>query len=241
MFKGGDEIDGIWNSVEKLNTTGFGIRTLIVGVLLYLASRFLPQRAGGQYAGYDFTFFWMMGGLIASPLFDSKISFTNTIIAAVTIYILHYVISFIGIKFRFFAKLVYGQAEVIIADGRIQRKNMLKSLFPLELLLAQLREMDVPNISEVDTAVLETNGHVSVLKKAEYTPVTPEDLNIPIVESGLPITLINDGKIIEKNLQFIGNSKKWLEDELLKLGIASAKDVYLASIDKSGKIYCSLR
>ncbi|MCX7920508.1 MAG: DUF421 domain-containing protein [Clostridia bacterium] len=234
-------LEGIWNSVEKLSASGFAIRTLIVGVLLYIASRFLPHRAGGQYSGYDFTFFWMMGGLIASPLFDSKINFTNTIIAASTVYILHYIISFIGIKWRFFARLVYGQAEVLIADGRIQRKNMLKSLFPLELLLAQLREMDVPNISEVDTAVLETNGRVSVLKKADYLPVTPGDLDIPVVESGLPITLINDGKIVEKNLQFIGNDRKWLQNELLKLGIANAKDVFLASIDKSGKIFYSLR
>lgn len=73
---------------------------------------------------------------------------------------------------------------------------MLKSLMPIELLLAQLREIEAPNLSEIDTAIHETNGRVSALKKSDYIPVTPSDLNISAVESGLPVTLINDGKII---------------------------------------------
>jgi uncharacterized membrane protein YcaP (DUF421 family) len=233
-------LEGIWNSTQDLTILGFAARTLIVGVLLYIASRFLPHRSGGQYAGYDFTFFWMMGGLIASPLFDSKISFTNTITAVITIYLMHYLISFIAVKSRTFARVVFGKEEVLIWKGQIQKKNMLKSLFPLELLLSQLREIDAPNILEVDTAILETNGRVSVLKKTGHTPVTPSDLNIPVARSGLPSILVNDGQIVGKNLEAIGHNKKWLMGELNKLGAMDVKDVYLATIDNTGKIYCSL-
>ena len=234
------ELEGIWNSVEKLEPLGFVARTLIVGIMLYTASRFLPNRSGGQYAGFDFTFFWMMGGLIASPLFDSKINFVNTITAAVTIYLIHYLISFIAVKSRTFARVVYGKAEVLVSGGQIQRKGMLKSLFPIELLLSQLREVDVPNISEVDTAILETSGRVSVLKKSDHLPVTPVDLNIPVVEGGLPAILVNDGKVIGNNLKAIGHDRKWLMDELNKLGAMDIKKVYLAIIDGTGEIYCSL-
>lgn len=125
------ELEGIWSSVEKLEPLGFVVRTLIVGVMLYIAGRFLPNRSGGQYAGFDFTFFWMMGGLIASPLFDSKISFVNTITAAVTIYLMHYLISSIAVKSRSFARVVYGKAEVLVSGGQIKKKGMLKSLFPM--------------------------------------------------------------------------------------------------------------
>ena len=162
------ELEGIWSSVEKLEPLGFVVRTLIVGVMLYIAGRFLPNRSGGQYAGFDFTFFWMMGGLIASPLFDSKISFVNTITAAVTIYLMHYLISSIAVKSRSFARVVYGKAEVLVSGGQIKKKGMLKSLFPIELLLSQLREVDVPNIAEVDTAILETSGRVSVMNESMY-------------------------------------------------------------------------
>ena len=233
-------MEGIWNSVEKLSVSGFAARTLIVGVMLYIGSRFLPQRSGGQYAGFDFTFFWMMGGLIASPLFDSKINFTNTITAAVTIYLMHYLISFIAVKSRTFARVVFGKAEVLVSGGQIQKKGMLKSLFPIELLLAQLREVDTPNLSEVEMAIHETNGRVSVLKKSDYLPVTPADLNITTVESGLPVILVNDGKILDKNLKKLGYDRKWLKEQILKFGTADIKKVYLATIDGTGNIYCSL-
>lgn len=233
-------MEGIWNSVDKLSASGFAVRTLIVGVMLYIASRFLPQRSGGQYAGYDFTFFWMMGGLIASPLFDPKINFSNTITAAVTIYLVHYLISILAVKSRTFARVVFGKAEVVVAGGQLQKKVMLKSLFSIELLLAQLREVDTPNLSEVEMAIHETNGRVSVLKKSDHLPVTPADLNIPTIESGLPVILVNDGKILDKNLIKLGYDRKWLKEQLLKFGASDIKKVFLATIDGTGNIYCSL-
>ncbi|NJD03618.1 MAG: DUF421 domain-containing protein [Ruminiclostridium sp.] len=233
-------MNGIWNSIEELNTLGFAARTLIVGIALFTAGRFLPHRSGGQYAGFDFTFFWMMGGLIASPLFDSKINFTNTIIAVVTIFLTHYLISYIAVKSRAFERIAYGKAEILILKGRIQRKNMLKSLFPIEMLLAQMREIDVSDVSEVDTAILETGGRVSILKKGDYAPVTPADMSIPVTEGGLPVILVNDGKIIDKNLKYLGYNQKWLKDELLKYGVSNIKSVYLAAINGAGQIYYSM-
>ncbi|MGE4283531.1 MAG: DUF421 domain-containing protein [Clostridia bacterium] len=231
---------GIWNAAEHLNTLGFVARTLIVGLMLFTAGRFIPQRSGGQYAGFDFTFFWMMGGLIAAPLFDLKINFTNTIIAALTIFLTHYLISYLAVKSRAFEKVVYGKVEVLISKGQIQKRNMLKSLFPIEMLLAQLREINVPNIAEVDTAILETGGRVSVLKKGDYTPVTPSDMNISVVDGGLPVILVNDGNIIDKNLKYLGHDRQWLEEELLKYGVSDTKNVYLATIDGAGQVYYSL-
>ena len=116
----------------------------------------------------------------------------------------------------------------------------MKSLFPIELLLSQLREIDAPNIAEVDTAILETSGRGSVLKKPVHMPVTPADLNIPVVEGGLPSILVNDGKIIDKNLKATGHDRKWLMGELNMLGAMNIKKVYLATIDGAGKVYCSL-
>lgn len=117
---------------------------------------------------------------------------------------------------------------------------MRRSLFPIEMLLSQLREVDVPDIAEVDTAILETSGRVSVLKKANHQPVTPADLNIPVVEVGLPAILVNDGKVVEHNLKAIGYDRDWLIRELKVLGIVDIKKVYLAIIDGTGKLYCSL-
>ena len=236
-----EELSSVFGSVEKLSSTGFLVRTLAVGVILYFASRFLPRRSGGQYAGYDFAFFWMMGGLVASPLFDSKISFASELTAAVTIYILHYFISYIMVKSRTMSRIIGGMSIPLVIGGKVMRQNMKKALFPLEMLLAEMRQADAFNLAEVEAAVLETNGHVSILKKPNFQPVTPKDLNMNTIEAGLPVLLVNEGQVIKENLRKLGHNREWLEGELQKYGVLNIKDVYVAALDGSGQLYYSVQ
>ncbi len=236
-----EQLTSIFGSVQKLSPAGFLVRTLAVGVLLYFASRFLPRRSGGQYAGYDFAFFWMMGGLVASPLFDSKISFASVLTAAATIYAMHYLISYIMVKNRTMSRIIGGMAIPLVMGGKIMRQNMKKALFPLEMLLSEMRQADAPNLAEVEAAVLETSGHVSVLKKPNFQPVTPKDLNLQTVEAGLPVLLVNEGQVIKENLRKLGYNRDWLERELQKNGVMSIKDVYVAALDGSGQLYYSVQ
>ncbi|EPY2274598.1 DUF421 domain-containing protein [Clostridium sporogenes] len=230
----------IFGTVEEISPFVFALRSILVGFLLFVEGKVLPHRAGGQFAGYDFAFFWMMGGITAAPLFEAKISFINTVVVIVVIYILHYLISYIAVKNRTFAKVVLGKSIPLISGGKILRPNMAKAFLPLELLLSDMRSIDVPNINEVEAAVLETSGHVSVLKKSDYQPVTPKDLNIQTMGGGLPTLLINERRIVEKNLKALGYDEKWLKNELLKKGIIDVKDVYAALIDSTGELYYSV-
>lgn len=227
-------------STQELDPMGFIIRTLLVGVMLFILAKFLPRRSGGQYAGYDFAFFWMMGGLMASPLFDSKIGFDSTIVAVVTIYAMHYLISHLVVKSRSLARLIIGTPIVVVAGGKINRANMFKALLPVEILLSELRSVNAPNLNEVEFAVMETSGHVSVIKKSDHQPVTLKDLNIPAVESGLPVILINEGQLLYENLTRLGLSEEWLKGEIQKQGALNFNDVYLASLDGSGTLHYSL-
>ena len=230
----------IFGTAEEISPFVFALRSIAVGILLYGEGKVLPYRSGGQFAGYDFAFFWMMGGITAAPLFEAKISFINTTVIIIVIYILHYLISYIAVKNRAFAKVVMGKSIPLISGGKILRSNMSKAFFPLELLLSDMRSIDAPNISEVEAAILETSGHVSVLKKSDYQHVTPKDLNIETMGGGLPTLLINEGMIVEENLKELGYDEKWLNDELLKKGITSIKDVYAALIDSTGELYYSV-
>lgn len=236
-----EELTSIFGSVEKLGSSGFLIRTLAVGIILYFASRFLPRRSGGQFAGYDFAFFWMMGGLVASPLFDSKISFDRVLISIATIYIWHYLLSYLVVKNRTFSRMVGSMAIPLVMGGKIMRQNMKKALFPLEMLLSEMRQANAFNLAEVETAVLETSGHVSILKKPNFQSVTPKDLNIDTVEAGLPVLLVNDGQVIKENLRKLGHTREWLESELRKYGVLNIKDVYVAALDGSGQLYYSVQ
>lgn len=231
----------IFGSVTELSPFGFAIRTVLVGLLLWAEGKVLPHRSGGQFAGYDFAFFWMMGGITAAPLFEPKISLINTVVIIIVIYLLHYLISYLAVKNRTFARIVLGQSIVLIAGGKLLRQNMKKGLFPLELLFSELRTVDAPNIHEVEVAVLETSGHVSVIKKADAQPATPKELNLPTTPGGLPIILINDGVVQTKNLKQIGHDQVWLKQQLQKNGIGQIKDVYLASIDPAGNFYYAVK
>ena len=230
----------VFGTAQEISPFIFALRSIVVGILLFLEGKVLPHRSGGQFAGYDFAFFWMMGGVTAAPLFEAKISFVNTAVIIVVIYSLHYLISYIAVKNRTFAKVVMGKSIPLVSGGKILRPNMAKAFFPLELLLSDIRSIDAPNLNEVEAAVLETSGHVSVLKKSDYQPVTPKDLNIQTMGAGLPTLLINEGKIEEKNLKELGYDEKWLKDELLKKGITNIKDVYAALIDSTGELYYSV-
>lgn len=230
----------IFGAAERITPFVFSLRSIAVGFLLYVEGKVLPHRSGGQFAGYDFAFFWMMGGITAASLFDAKISFINTVVIIAVIYILHYLISYIAVKNRAFARIVMGESIPLISRGKILRSSMAKAFFPLELLLSDMRSIDSPNISEVEDAILETSGHVSVLKKSDYQPITPKDLNIETMGGGLPTLLINEGKIIEENLKKLRYDEKWLKDELLKKGIINIKDVYAALIDSNGELYYSV-
>lgn len=231
----------IFTSLEELSPVGFGVRTVAVGILLWFLSRWLPRRSGGQFAGYDFTFFWMMGGLIASPLFDSKISFVATLTAVVTIYFWHYALSYLAVKNRSWAQILIGKPVTLIEGGKVAREKMRSALFPLEMLLSELRTYDAANPAEVETAILETSGHVSVLKKADHLPVTPADLQILTEEAALPALLVDDGKVRDHEIHLRGYDRKWLEDELHKHGAKRPTEVYMATLDSSGQLTASLK
>ncbi len=234
-------IGDVLGSPEKLSSLGFALRTLFVGLLLWTEGRLLPHRSGGQFAGYDFTFFWMMGGITVAPLFEPQLSFLNTVTVVIIVYLMHYFVSYLAVKNRFFASWLMGQPIVLIEGGKVIRENMAKALFPLEILLSELRINDASGFNEVETAVLETSGHVSVLKKDIFQPVTPIDLNIATGSGGLPVVLINDGTLIRENLVRIGHNEEWLRGELQKNGIKRIEDTYLALIDSAGVFYCAVK
>jgi len=138
------------------------------------------------------------------------------------------------------ARIIGGSAIPLVLGGKVIKENMRKALFPLEMLFSQLRQADAPNIAEVEAAVLETNGSVSILKKSDFQPVTPKELQIYSQEAALPsVVLINDGRIIEENLRKVNLDEYWLRGQLEKFGVFKPESIYLAGLDGSGKFFYS--
>ncbi len=229
----------IIGSTEKLSPFGFFVRAILVGFGIYLLGRYLPRRAGGPFSAYDFAFFWMMGGLAASPLYEARIGFAPTVAAVITVYSLHYLLSSAATKSRTFAKLLMGEPRVLIANGKVIRENMKKSLLPLEILLSELRTVDVFNISEVEYAVMETSGHVSVIKKPGHSPASAQDLNVIAPAKPASLIVVNDGRFVEDSIRRLGYSLSGFEAFFSQNCPLSVGAVYVATLDTTGNFYYS--
>ncbi len=199
------------------------------------------KRAAGQFTAFDFTFLWMLGALAVAPLLDGKILFTTTIIATSTLYFWHFILSWAAVRYHAFAKLLTRKPSVLVEKGMINETNMRRSFFSSDVLLAEMRLADAPDLSEVEQVTLEPSGHLSVLKKSEYTSPTSKDFQIPAPPGGLPTVLINNGKVIYDSLEMLNYNEEWLIKQLHKFGIMDVKSVYLATISPNGEFYYTVK
>lgn len=173
----------IISSSQDLDVYGFALRAVLVGLLIFAFGKLIPRRAAGGLSPFDFTFFWMMGGLVTSPLFDSKISFRDTLTAAFTILLTHKLIAILSLHVPLINRLFKGSPQPVILNGELNSVIMSKNLLNNELLLSELRKNDVFNISSVQAAYFENNGHLSVLTYPEHHSPTRADMKLPFKET----------------------------------------------------------
>jgi uncharacterized membrane protein YcaP (DUF421 family) len=138
-------------------------------------------------------------------------------------------------------KLVDGEPTVVIANGKILEDNLNGIRIPIEELLSELRAMGVFNISDVQSALFEPGGKISIQKKFQKQPVTPGDLNISPQYDGLPVNLILDGVLLKDSLRSLNLTKAWLHHQLKKQDINAVTEVSLAQLDTKGNLYVDLQ
>lgn len=147
----------------------------------------------------------------------------------------------LSLKNRTLRKIFSDEPTVVVHNGKILEKNMARMRYNVDDLLMQLREKGAFNIADVEFAVAEPNGSLSVLLKSDRQPVTPRDLGLSTSYQGLPAELVVDGQVIKQNLVQNNLSEEWLYRELEKQGITSLQEVVLASLDTSGNLYVDRR
>jgi len=140
-------------------------------------------------------------------------------------------------KYRPVHKILSDEPTVVVHNGVILEGNMHKMRYTVDDLTSQLRQKNAFNIADVEYAIAEPNGELSVLLKGQVAPVTPQDLNVPAKYKGVPSELVVDGVIIQQNLKQNNLDEDWLLGELHKQGIQSLKDVFYASLDQDGNLY----
>jgi uncharacterized membrane protein YcaP (DUF421 family) len=203
------------------------IRTITALFLLLFIARMLGKQTLSNMTFHDFVSGITLGAVAANLAFNEKISAWYIILSLVVIGVTSYISTVMAIKSRKLRKWISGSPTVLIEDGHILDGNMGKAKYTIDMLNQSLREKEIFNIEEVEYALLEDNGKLSVLKKDEYHFVTKKDLKLAANKSFFPVELIMDAVVIEENLERNGIEKEWLMKELKKRG-KKLSDVFYA-------------
>lgn len=216
------------------------VRGIIGFFTLLIFARILGKQQISQLTFFDYVLGITIGSTASTLTTDLTSSAWAHWVGLLTWAVICFAMQLATLKSKTISSYIDGEPTIVIMNGKIMEDAMKKMRFRLSDLLEQLRGKDVFDLKEVQFAVLEKDGQLSVLKKPEYIPVTPKDMNLYTGPGGLTITLIYDGTIILKNLKVINKDKEWLTDELRKKGINNVEDVFMAAIDKSNSLYIDL-
>ncbi len=227
-----------WTGAQDLPVWGFLIRALIVYVYVFLMIKVLGQRSIGTIHPLDFLFGVIIGDVIGEPLSNADTPMAGPMAAAALISGLHYGLAYISLKTPRFRRIVEDEPLILIEKGRILPEQLKKTKMTMESLFMDLRLNNAIDINEVDYAILESNGQISVIKKGEYEPVTPYDLQIQKPDKGYPSVLIQDGQIIHANLKRVG-TLSWLKEQIRRKGFQDPSEIFLLTMDESGQMYIS--
>lgn len=202
---------------------------LVIGFFALLAiTKFLGKTQINQVTPFDFISALVLGELLGNAIFDENVNIGYILYAIFVWACLIFIIEKATQKLRRTRKLFDGDPAIIIRNGQIDFNVVKKEKLDINELLSILRQKDVFSIREVEFAILETSGLISILKKSKYSTPTIEDLNLAQKPVYLSIGLILDGEIIHNNLKVIGFEEKWLQEQILMYGVQKIEDVFYA-------------
>ncbi|MFC4617760.1 DUF421 domain-containing protein [Camelliibacillus cellulosilyticus] len=213
------------------------LRSLFSFIFLLLICRLLGKQQISHLSFFDYIVGITIGSIAASLSVNQNVKITNGVAGLLVWGGLSILLSFLAMKSRVFSNIVAGKPTILIEDGKVNEKNLRKSKLTLGQLMLNLRDKNAFKISDVELAVFETNGQISVMKKNELDPVTPKLLGMQIEKEKRPYVLIQDGKVVDKALESSGYTKEWLFGEIQKQGANDFTDVFVAQVDTKGNLY----
>lgn len=212
------------------------IRTLIIYIFVLIALRLMGKREIGQLQPYELVVTIMIADLASVPMQDVSIPILQGIIPILALVVGQIVISFLNLKSGIMRRVICGKPTIMIEKGKIIEKNLKEQKYTINGLLTQLRVAGYSNLKNIDYAILETSGAISVIPKNKAMPVTKEDMNIKAEYSGFQRAYIIDGSYIHENIKVSNFSEKKIDD-ILKKEKVKLEDVFLLVIDENNEIF----
>lgn len=230
-----------WEAQPSLTAAQWFLRALVLYIFLLLMAKIMGQREIGRLTLFDFIIAITIGGVAAGALSSSTSGLEGVIITVATMSGFQLVLSIFSLKFSRFRRVVEEEPIILVQNGKLLVQAMKKTRINIDELMSQLRQKNYFNLSQVEFAILEPNGKISVIPKSQNRAVTPSDLNISTKYEGYPVMVIEDGNIIQDNLQRNHLTEHWLREQLRLNNISSHREVFAAMLDTQGRLYFSLK
>ena len=214
-------------------------RTVILYFLIMIGLRLMGKRQIGELEPGELVLTMMISDLATVPMQDFGIPLLAGVIPILTLLALSMLLSQLSLTSLRFRRLVCGTPSILIRDGQLQQAAMRKNRYTVDELLEELRGQGCSSIEDVKYAVLENSGQLSVLPWTRRQPPTAQQLGLEVEESvTLPVVLINDGRLLRRNLSAQGLDGAWLRETLREQGVATHKEVFLLTLDEAGQVTC---
>ena len=212
------------------------VRALILYILLVVVMRLMGKRQIGQLQPFELVITIVIAELAVIPMSNTGIPLINGIVGILVLMAVQIVLSLIILYSEKARKVICGNPIILVNNGKPVREMMRLVRINISDLLEQLRSKEYPNISDIAYAVLETNGSISVIPKADVKPPTAKDLGTPVEDPHFPISVIMDGKVMLENLKLAGITIDVLQQQAQAQQINDLREVFFAQYTTEGNI-----
>ena len=208
-------------------------RAIVLYILVLVVMRLMGKREIGQMQPLELAISIMIADLATLPMTETGVPISNGIIPILGLLVMHLTISMLNLKSTKAREIICGKPAILIFRGKVDEKVLKKERFTIN----ELEERLIFNIGDVEYAVLETSGQVTVIPKPNKRATTPEDFNIEPKYEGIPYDLVVDGKVMYKNLEKLGKNYVWLQKQTEKFGIRP-EQALIVTIDGDNQFFC---
>lgn len=212
------------------------IRSFVLILTIWFICNFIGKKSLAQFTPYDVAVLFIISNVISQPIVNKDLFKTSAGVIVLAISIV--IISKLSLNKKFYG--IDGMPSVLIANGKLIKKELKRNNINLYTLLSMLRVQGYNKVADVNYVILEPSGDISVIPKSSARPATTSEMNLTLPEEGLTFAVIVEGKINKNILTYAKINEDWLLRELHKNYKAKPKDVFYAEIDSDKKLYADL-
>jgi len=213
------------------------VSSTIAIIALFILARIMGKKQMSQLNFFDYVIGITIGSIASEYAVVRNIHLVEGVTALVVVSLFSLLVSYISVKSYRGRKILDGVPVTLIENGKIMEKNMQKEKLSINDLLEECRQKNVFDIANIEFAILETSGRLSILPKSQNRPLTPKDMEISTSYEGLCANVVIDGKVIEENLAAINLDTNWLHTALSNQGVVGCSDLLLAYVDSKGMLH----